>query len=229
MLEVAAVSVPGDTLAVVVVSARAAHYGLIVDRFLGEADLVVQPLDPRLGKVPDVSAAALLEDGSPVLIIDVEDVVRSAEHLLAGRKGHQSRSAMDPLMPSAGKRVLVVDDSPTVREAARRLLTQHGYEVEVAVDGMDGWNAVRAGQYDLVISDMDMPRLDGLELVRRIKRDPRLQSLPVLLVSYKGRAEDRQRGLAAGAQGYVTKNDFHHATFLQTVAALLGTASPDEA
>ena len=98
------------------------------------------------------------------------------------------------------KRVLVVDDSLTVRELERKLIESKGYEVEIAVDGMDGWNAVRTGHYDLVVTDVDMPRLDGIELVTLIKKDPRLNALPVMIVSYKDREEDRRRGLEAGLQ-----------------------------
>ena len=82
------------------------------------------------------------------------------------------------------KRVLVVDDSLTVRELERKLLDHHGFEVEVAVDGMDGWNAVRSDSFDLVVTDVDMPRMDGIELVTLIKRDPNLRNLPVMIVSY---------------------------------------------
>ena len=92
------------------------------------------------------------------------------------------------------KRVLVVDDSLTVRELERKLLVNRGYEVAVAVDGMDGWNMLRSDAFDLVVTDVDMPRMDGIELVSRIKADPRLQSLPVMVVSYKDREEDRRRG-----------------------------------
>src|SRR5690606_5036613 len=97
------------------------------------------------------------------------------------------------------KRVLVVDDSITVRELERQLLESRGFAVDVAVDGMDGWNAVRSGHYDLVVSDVDMPRLDGIGFVRHIRQDPRFASLPVVIVSYKDREEDRLRGLEAGA------------------------------
>ena len=93
----------------------------------------------------------------------------------------------------------MVDDSLTVREMERKLLTSRGYEVEVAVDGVDGWNALRARDYDLVISDVDMPRMDGIEMIGLVKKDARLRSLPVMIVSYKDREEDRRRGLEAGA------------------------------
>jgi two-component system sensor histidine kinase and response regulator WspE len=118
--------------------------------------------------------------------------------------------------------VLVVDDSITVREVQRKLLRQRGYLVDVAVDGAEGWNAVRATAYDLVISDVDMPRMDGIELVRRIRQDPRTERLPVMIVSYKEREQDRLRGLEAGADAYLTKGSFHDESWLRTVADLAG-------
>jgi two-component system, chemotaxis family, sensor histidine kinase and response regulator WspE len=214
----------GDTLPVIVISDRLNCYGLVVDRFVGESDLVVQPLDPRLGKVPDISTAALLEDGSPILIIDVEDMVHSVDNLLGGRRLRKVSQATSAAIGPTRKRILVVDDSITVREVERQLLANHGYEVEVAVDGMDGWNAVRAGHYDLVISDVDMPRMDGFELVSQIKNDARLRAVPVMIVSYKGSEEDRTRGLEAGANYYLTKSSFHDETLLQAVVDLIGEA-----
>jgi len=212
----------GDTLAVVVLGNRQEQFGLVVDRFLGERELVVQPLDPRLGKVKDISAAALLEDGAPVLIVDPDDVVRSVAKVLAegGAAGLGARAPA--LAAPRRKRVLVVDDSLTVRELERKLLLNRGYDAEVAVDGMDGWNAARTGRFDLVITDVDMPRLDGIELTRLVRSDPRLESLPVMIVSYKDRDEDRLRGLEAGADYYLTKSGFHDERLLQAVVDLIG-------
>jgi two-component system sensor histidine kinase and response regulator WspE len=122
------------------------------------------------------------------------------------------------------KTVLVVDDSITVRETERKLLENRGYAVDVAVDGVDGWNAVRLGSYDLVISDVDMPRMTGIELVRRIKNDARLSALPVMIVSYKDREEDRMAGLEAGANYYLTKSSFKDEALLSAVADLIGEA-----
>jgi two-component system, chemotaxis family, sensor histidine kinase and response regulator WspE len=210
----------------VVLGERKSRYGLVVDKFLGERELVVQPLDPRLGKVKDISAAALMEDGSPVLIIDVDDLVRSIEKLIS--TGRLSSVRRDALLPAERrrKRVLVVDDSLTVRELERKLLLGRGYAVEVAVDGMDGWNALRAGDFDLIISDVDMPRLNGIELTEMIKKDPQFRALPVMIVSYKDREEDRLRGLEAGADYYLTKGSFHDETLLDAVTDLIG--EPEE-
>jgi two-component system, chemotaxis family, sensor histidine kinase and response regulator WspE len=213
---------PGNDLPVVVLGDRNARYGLVVDRFLGERELVVQPLDSRLGKVKDISAAALMEDGAPVLIVDVDDMLRSIEKLLSeGLLDQGQRNSLE-LTARKQKRVLAVDDSLTVRELVRKLLANRGYLADVAVDGMDGWNAVRSGHYDLVITDVDMPRLDGIELAALIKKDPHLKSLPVMIVSYKDREEDRLRGLEAGADYYITKGSFHDETLLQAVVDLIG-------
>jgi two-component system sensor histidine kinase and response regulator WspE len=211
-------------LSVVVLEDRNTRYGIVVDRFLGERELVVQPLDLRLGKIRNISAAALMEDGAPVLIIDVEDLIRSVEKLIEEGSPTNVRAQSAGMLLAKPKRVLAVDDSLTVRELERKMLTARGYITEVAVDGMDAWNAVRSGSYDLVITDVDMPRMDGIELAGKIKQDPRLKDTPVLIVSYKDREQDRMRGLEAGADYYLTKGSFHDETLIQAVVDLIGEA-----
>ena len=214
----------GETLKVVVIRERDAIYGVAVERFVGERTLVVLPLDERLGKVQDISAGALLDDGSVVLIVDVEDMLRSVDKLLnTGRLERIARHG-NQAAEVARKRILVVDDSLTVRELQRKLLLNRGYDVAVAVDGMDGWNALRSEDFDLLITDIDMPRMDGIELVTLLRRDNRLQSLPVMVVSYKDREEDRRRGLDAGADYYLAKASFHDDALLDAVVELIGGA-----
>jgi two-component system sensor histidine kinase and response regulator WspE len=213
---------PNGDLPVLLLGDASGQYGLVVDSFRGEQDLVVRPLDPRLGKVPDVSAAATLDDGTPVLIADVEDLIRSMDRFI--QDGTLRRSEPRPAGEGRRKRVLVVDDSITVREVERQLLRVRGYEVEVAVDGQEGWNAVRSGDFDLLVTDVDMPRMDGLELVRLVRADPGLRELPIIIISYKDREEDRMRGLELGVNRYLTKGSFHDDTFLGAVADLIGEA-----
>ncbi|MGC1722507.1 MAG: hybrid sensor histidine kinase/response regulator [Isosphaeraceae bacterium] len=225
VLELPAAPRENNRLPVVVASDRSHRFGVVVDRFLGERDLRVAPLDPRLGKVPNLNSSSVLENGWPVLIIDVEDLIRSIDNLLGGRQIKKlSAEAAVPEAARSPKRVLVVDDSITVRELERQLLENRGYTVDVAVDGVDGWNAVRSGRYDLVVSDIDMPRMDGIQLVAHIKEDARLKAIPVIIVSYKDREEDRIRGLDVGANFYLTKSSFHDQTFLDTVVDLIGEA-----
>jgi len=220
--EQAAASSPD--LTVIVLGEEGGAYGLVVDRLLGERELVVHLLDPRLGKIKDISAASLMEDGSPVLILDVEDVKRSVERLVAANVLSSLSHKPTQVTGKNHKRVLIVEDSLTVRELERKLLTNAGYEVEVAVDGMDGWNAVRAGEFDLVVTDIDMPRMDGIELVKLIRRDPHARSLRVMIVSYKDRPEDRARGLDAGADFYLAKSSFHDESLIDAVTELIGKA-----
>jgi len=225
VLGVTGPAVRGDDLSVVVLGDRGVRYGLVVDQFLGERELVVRPLDSRLGKVRDVSAAALLPDGAPVLIVDVDDLLRSVEMLVTDGRVTALGRPTNQRSVTRRHRVLVADDSITVRETERKLLEAAGYEVDVAVDGMDAWNAIRGGAYDLVVTDVDMPRLDGIELTTLIRKDARLRTTPVMIVSYKDRQEDRLRGLDAGADYYLTKASFRDDTLLQAAADLLGGAT----
>ncbi len=211
-----------DELCVVVLGSGDRQVGVVVDRFLGEQDLVVRPLDARLGKVQDLAAAAILADGTPALIVDVDDVLRSIDKLIEAGRLERVRKGGAAAPAQVGKRILVVDDSLTVREVERQLLVNRGYSVDVAVDGVDGWNSVNSAHYDLVVTDLDMPRMSGIELVRAIKADSRLQSLPVVIVSYKDRDEDRLRGLEAGANYYLTKSSFHDDRFVLAVEELIG-------
>ena len=207
--------------AVVVIDDHEFSHGLAVDQLLGEQEIVLRGLDSQLGKVENIGAAAMLPDGAPVLVLDVDDVVRSIANLLDGGR-------LDPLRPvatgaqAARKRVLVADDSLTVRALEHKLIAARGYDVVLAVDGMDAWNALRAGHYDLLVTDVDMPRLTGVELIALVRRDPSLRSLPVMIVSYKDREEDRQLGLEAGADHYLTKASFYDETMLRAIEDLIG-------
>ncbi len=217
-----------DEAAVIVLGEGDARYGLMVDKFLGERELVVQPLDPRLGKVRDVAAGAFMEDGTPVLILDADDLAHSVDKLAAASRLVTS-TGKATASGHGRKRVLVIDDSLTVRELERKLLESRGYAVETAVDGVDGFGVAQQGAFDLVVTDVDMPRRDGIELTRLLKADARLKAMPVIIVSYKDREEDRLRGLEAGADYYLTKGSFQDDTMLKAVADLIGPAVETEA
>jgi len=196
-----------------------------VDALLGESDIIVRPLDARLGRVSGFSAAAFLRDGSPALIVDVEDLLQT----IVARLGTEPtlevpRPAVNGRMAVARKRILVVDDSETMRTVERDILVRHGYDVDVAEDGMEGWDAIRLGSYDLLVTDVEMPRMTGLKLVSLVKQEPWLLSTPVLIVSGNEREEDRRLGLVAGASDYLTKSSFREETFVHVVTNLIGEA-----
>ncbi len=186
---------------------------LRVGRWLGTREIALQTLDQGLGKIPHVFAAGQLDDGTPLLVLDVDDLLRSVEY--AG-----------PLPEGGGLRVLVADDSLTVRNLLRQILTGAGYQVDLAEDGVDAWSALHTRTYDLLLTDVDMPHMDGIELVRRLRGDPRLRRLPVVILSYKGGEQDRRRGLEAGADYYLAKSEFDGERLLQAVGDLIGEARP---
>jgi two-component system sensor histidine kinase and response regulator WspE len=217
------VAAPGrGSLAVLVIGAGDNRCGLVVDEIGGEEDLVVRPLDTRLGMVPHLAAAAIRSDGSPLLVIDAEDVWRSVKESLQGGRSLGVTPARQAARESDRRRVLVVDDSITVREVERQLLTRQGYDVSVAVDGKDGFNMLRSGSFDLLVTDVDMPRMTGIELIRAVRREASLAQLPIIIVSYKDREEDRLAGLEAGASAYLTKSSFQDDSLIRMVADLIG-------
>ena len=209
-----------DTLSIIIIGDWNNLYGLVVDEMIGERGLALRPLDPRLGKVKDINSSALTDDGDPILVFDVDDLIQSVHDIIAGKKITKIGQSDDA--DGSTKRILVVDDSLTVREVEKKLLESRGYYVDIAIDGVDAWNTVRNGNYDLVVSDVDMPRMNGIELVTLIKNDAALRNMPVMMVSYKDRPEDKQKGLEAGADYYLTKGSFHDETLVDAVRDLIG-------
>ena len=215
----------GDEVSIVIIGEKLNRYAIVVDKFLGERSMVVQKIDPALGKIRDIGTAAILDDGTPTLIVDADDMIRSIELYVSDGNIANINQQNNDDNPSNKKRILIVDDSITVREVERNMLESRGYNVEVAVDGIDGWNAVRTNKYDLVISDIDMPRMNGFEFVENIKSDKELNKIPVMIVSYKDREEDRLHGLEVGADYYLTKGSFQDEALLEAVEELIGAAT----
>lgn len=210
-----------DTISVVILREKENIYSLVVDKILSETELVVRPLNAKLGKVPCVSATSITDEGIPILILDVEDLLKYIEKLLIGTATMESFSPKNHTKKYK-KTVLVVDDSLTIRETERRLLENAGYQVNVALDGLDGWNSLRTANFDLIITDIDMPRMNGFELIELIRNDLRLKETPIIIISYKDRQEDRIHGMDAGANYYLTKSSFKDQTFINAVKDLIG-------
>ena len=206
---------------VVVISDHAKVYGVVVDRYLGEQDLVVRPLDPRLGKVANVSAAALMGDGQPILIVDTVDLVRSIDALLQ----HATLQGQARLQPKRkGQRILIVDDSPVALDLQSRLVSSRGYQVDRAVHGLEGWKAMRDGDYQLLVTDVEMPEMDGIALIQTLRKEPRFRHLPIIISSSRDSEQDRLHGMEAGADYYLVKSSFQDDTLLDAIHQLIGPA-----
>ena len=206
-----------DVLQVVTVEAGGARVALVVDELREERELVLRPLEHAGPAATALTVGtALLGDGEIVLVLGIAA-------LLGDGSSHPSIAApssagVDP----SSRRILVVDDSITSRTLEQSVLSAAGYDVVTAVDGLEGWRTIERGDVALVISDVEMPHLDGVELCRRIRASAHTASLPVILVTSLDTPEQRARGLEAGADAYVTKSGFDQDVLLDTVRQLLG-------
>ena len=195
-----------------------ATVALACDRLLGEQSVVVKSLGPLLGRRRQYLGGAILSDGRVALIVDPAVAVGAS----AGRPVAEPTVAENGRGTTSPK-VLVVDDQFTVRELQRSILEAAGYQVATAGDGIAALQQLGGGaDIDLVVTDLEMPEMGGLELLRRVREDPETASLPVVVVTSLSSDEDQRRGLEAGADAYVTKDRFDQRALLDTVERLIG-------
>ena len=201
-----------------VVDAANGRLALACEEVIGEQEVLVKPLGPSLAAMPGYLGATILSDGAIVLVLDPAHLVRQAPRVPA-RMGAGAAPA-ETQMP----KVLVVDDQFTVRELQRSILLASGYRVEVACDGREALETLSAkDDIDIVVTDLQMPEIDGLELLGAIRADPDRSSLPVVVVTSRGSDEDRKRGAQAGADAYIVKDEFDQQALLETVKRLVGS------
>lgn len=188
-----------------------------VDAVLSEQEVLVKTLGKQLVRVRHVAGASVLGTGQVVPILNVPDLIESALRTDASGFRSAARGTDSPVKKS----VLVAEDSITSRILLKNILETAGYSVETAVDGMEGLNKLRAGKFDLVVSDVEMPRLDGFGLATKVRADKKLASLPVILVTALDSREDRERGVDAGANAYIVKGSFDQSNLLDAVRRLI--------
>jgi len=187
-----------------------------VDAVLDEQEILVKPLRKPLSRVRNVSAVTILGSGRVAPILNIVDLLKSAR--LTAKSSPQIAAESKP---EKGKSVLVAEDSITSRMLLKGILESAGYRVKTAVDGMEAFTLLRAEHFDLVVSDVEMPRLNGFDLTTRIRADQKLANLPVILVTALETRDDRERGLEAGANAYLIKSSFDQANLLETLQRLI--------
>jgi two-component system, chemotaxis family, sensor kinase CheA len=197
----------------VVVEAGAQLLALGADRLAGTSDVVVRPLPRFVDADPAVAGAALDAEGNPLLVLDPAGLVAGAP-AAAYRPGEGERARRAP--------ILVVDDSLTTRMLEQSILESAGYEVELATSAEEALDRIRGRRFGLFVVDVEMPGMDGFEFVRATRADPRTAATPAILVTSRGAAEDRQRGLDAGASAYIVKGEFDQGRLLAHIEELLG-------
>jgi two-component system chemotaxis sensor kinase CheA len=194
---------------------------LLVDQLIGEQEIVVKSLSWPLQTVRNVSGAAVLGSGRMVIILNPSDLLRTGLRLIGGRSAHAATPSPDSREAPRKPRLLVVEDSLTTRALEMSILEAAGYEVVSAANGVEALQLLRGQGIDLVVSDVEMPLLDGFALTTEVRRDEKLRHIPVILVTSLETQEYRERGAMAGADAYVLKSQFHQGLLLDTVARLI--------
>jgi two-component system, chemotaxis family, sensor kinase CheA len=218
--------VPASESPAVVVASMTRRHAFRVDALLGQRNVVVKDLGRLLPRLALLAGASLEPDGSILLVLDVSGLVDRARWARSAAGAGRAAPAPVPALPApAGPAsILVVDDTAVVRELERSILEGAGYRVRTAADGRLALAALADAPADLVVTDVEMPNCDGLELTRAIRDQPGLAGLPVVVVTSRASDADRRRAMDAGADAYLVKGDLDQRTLLEVVGRLLGVA-----
>jgi two-component system chemotaxis sensor kinase CheA len=196
-----------------------ARIALRVDEVVAAQEILLKPLGPQLARVRNVAGVCVLPTGQTVLVLNAADLVHSASR-------HGAARAAPPAPTAARARtILVVEDSITSRALLKGIFEAAGYRVATAVDGADAYASLKTADFDLVVSDVEMPRMDGFELTAKLRADRKLAELPVVLVTALGSREHRERGIDVGANAYIVKSAFDQGNLLAVVERLIGNAA----
>ena len=184
---------------------------------LGRYERSRKRLGKPLSRVRNIAGATVLGSGKAVPILNADDLMKSAMKLSATSR----RAAAAASEPARTKSILLAEDSITSRMLLKTILESAGYRVRTAVDGMDAWTALHDEEFDLVVSDVEMPRLNGFGLTAKIRGDRKLAEKPVVLVTALSSREDRERGIDAGANAYIVKSSFDQGNLLEAIRRLI--------
>ncbi len=206
-------------LPVLLLEAAQQQMAFIVDEVLHEEEVLVKPLPQPLKRVRNIAGAAVIRSGDVAVVLDIPDLMASARS--PGQPQALFVPRDTPVVTTTVKRILVVEDSITSRMLIKGILESAGYDVRTAVDGVEGFTVLREEPFDLVVSDVEMPRMTGLDLTARIRTEKRFEHLPVILVTALESQAQREQGIDAGANAYIVKSRFDQSNLLQTVQRLI--------
>jgi two-component system chemotaxis sensor kinase CheA len=203
---------------VVVLGSTEKRIAFLVDEILDEREVLVKSLGKQLARVRNTAGATVLGTGKVVPILNISDLIESAVKTTAS----PVRASLTTKDEAASRKsILLAEDSITARTLLQNILRSAGYEVKTAVDGADALTELKAGDFDLLVSDIDMPRMNGFDLTAKIREDKRLAELPVVLVTSLDSSEDRERGMDVGANAYIVKSSFDQSNLLETVSRMI--------
>lgn len=207
---------PSSALFCVILKVGEEQLGVFVDALLDQQDVILKPQSQLLKRVRNVAGATILSTGDVCIVLNASDLIKSVQKQAVSLTPTQ---AIDTVPPKLA--ILLAEDSIATRTQQKRILETAGYEVVTAVDGLDALHKLQTRDFDAVVSDVQMPNLDGFSLVARIRQQPRYNELPIILVTSLASDEDKQRGAKVGANAYITKGDFNQAYLLETLQRLV--------
>jgi two-component system chemotaxis sensor kinase CheA len=207
-----------ELLPIVLLSSADTRIAFLVDEVLGEQEVLLKGLGQQLSRVRNFAGATVLGNGRVAPILNVTDLMKSAI-----KSASSARRSSDAVAGGAEavRSVLVVEDSITTRTLLKNILETGGYAVVTAVDGIDALTSLKSSVFDIVVSDVEMPRMNGFELTAKIRSDKALAELPVILVTALASREDRERGIDAGANAYIVKGSFDQSNLLEVMGKLI--------
>lgn len=203
---------------VVIATSLDRRVGFIVDKIVGEEEVFIKSLGKHLGKVKNVSGAIIMATGEVVVVPDITDLIAYTALSIPRVKGKRQA----PKVKRKEKKILVVEDAFSTRELEKSILETHGYLVDTAVDGLDALERMTGTKYDLIVSDIGMPRMDGFELCRILKKKEEYKDIPFVMVTALEKEEDKRQGIEVGAAAYIVKSAFEQMSLLDTIERLVG-------
>ncbi|MEI6143249.1 MAG: hybrid sensor histidine kinase/response regulator [Mariniphaga sp.] len=209
-----------NQLSVLIISLGYRKIGCAVDEVLGEQEGIVKDLGPQLVHVRNIAGATVLGNGQVIPILYIPDLIDSAINAQSTTNTFEQDNGKEESI-QAQQRILIAEDSITSRALLRNILESSGYFVKTAIDGLEAFQILQSDQFDLVVSDVEMPGMNGFELTAKIKSDSRFGQIPVILVTSLSSDFDKQRGLEAGANAYIIKSNFEQSNLVETIQRLI--------
>jgi two-component system chemotaxis sensor kinase CheA len=207
-----------DIVQMVVLGSAEKRIAFALDEILNEQEVLVKSLGKQLSRVRNISGATVLGTGQVVPILNASDLMKSA---LKVATAPVKETVIAEEVKEKGKSILVAEDSITARTLLKNILESAGYDVKTAVDGVDAFTVLKMESFDLVVSDVDMPRMSGFELTAKIRADKKFSELPIVLVTALESREDKERGIDVGANAYIVKSSFDQSNLLEVIRRLI--------
>jgi two-component system chemotaxis sensor kinase CheA len=207
----------GERCPAIVLLVSGTRVAFRIDEVMGELEVLVKNLGRQLARVRNISGATVLATGDVVPVINPSDLMKSVSIAMGS-----APASIKPNSPDeAARKILIAEDSVTSRMLLKSILESAGYHVQTAVDGVEAFAALRVAEFDLLVSDIDMPRMNGFTLCEKIRGNARTADLPIVLVTSLDSREDREKGIEAGANAYLAKSSFDQSNLLEVVKRLL--------